>query len=221
MTLFVILSLVAILFQGVVIYYAYTLFKLVRQLKVWALAWGLFAMSMGVVVTRRAWSLYSFLHVGGPVEINMYNRYFEVLLLLIVSALWVVFVYLLKRIFSKYLGSPEGRVLMVREDVIDHRENVVGKREEIATSRENVVGIREVAAKVREEVMNGVNHIEVEHPKDVLVSEPKQIIVGFDKRTLVVENPDKVTLSSPTKVIVKKKDKEDIVNGKIVNGRDK
>jgi hypothetical protein len=216
MVLFVILSLVAILFQGIVIYYSYTLFKLVRQLKVWALAWGVFATSMGVVVFRRVWSLYSFLHVDGPVASNMYNRYFEVIILLVTTTLWVIFVYLLKNIFSKYLGPHANDLTTDREDAVQEREDVIQEREDVTSGRESAVGKREELVR-KEEILDRVKHVEVLEPKQVVVEKVILDEVGFDKRTIVVENPNKVSLADPKKVVLKRR--EDILNNKIVNGR--
>lgn len=152
---FAVLSLISILFQGIVVYLSYQLFKLVKPIRVWTRAWAMSGLGMGLVALRRAWSLIIFLKetnlATGNCPVNLADRYVEVALLLIISALWIGFIYSLKNIFVKYLGPYSGdSVLLEREDVIEHREDTVLGREDVAGKREGIVGKREVAVQVRE-----------------------------------------------------------------------
>ena len=127
--LLVILNVVSIIVQILVTYYTYSLYKLIRPLKAWTIAWGLFGVSMAVVGLRRIWSLGLFLTetnwLKGACPKNVDVYFIEIILLLVVSAFWVVFVYMLKDIFSKYLGPYSGdSVLEDREDAVEHREEI-------------------------------------------------------------------------------------------------
>jgi len=140
--LLAILNVVSIIVQILVTYYTYSLYKLIRPLKAWTLAWGLFGVSMAVVGLRRIWSLGLFLDetnwLKGVCPKNVDVYFIEIMLLLVVSVLWVVFVYSLKNIFSKYLGPHSGdSVLVDREQTVEHREVTVGKREVEVQSRED------------------------------------------------------------------------------------
>lgn len=156
MITFAVLSLISILFQGIVVYLSYQLFKLVKPIRVWTQAWALFGIGMGIVALRRAWALFIFLKetnwATGNCPINITDRYIELVILLIISVLWIIFVYFLKNIFVKYLGPHSGdAVLLEREDMIEHREDTALNREEVSGERESVVGKREVAVQARED----------------------------------------------------------------------
>jgi hypothetical protein len=104
---------------------------------------------MGVVALRRIWSLGVFLDetnwFKGTCPEDIYSHIVEALLLLAVSALWVIFVYLLKNIFAKYLGPYSG------DSVLEDREQTVEHREATALKREDTVGKREVDVSGRED----------------------------------------------------------------------
>lgn len=156
MIIFAILSLTSIFFQGIVVLLSYQLFKLVKPIGVWTLAWGLFCIAMGLVALRRAWALFMFVKetdgMRGSCPIDISNHFIEMGLLIIISILWIIFVYSLKSIFSKYLGPHSGdAVLLEREGNIEHRENTALNREQVSGERESVVGKREVAVQFRED----------------------------------------------------------------------
>jgi hypothetical protein len=157
--LVMILTVITIIFQGVVAYYSYTLFKLVKPIKAWTLAWGLFGISMVIVGVRRAWALGMLLHetdwLRGNCPNNVTSRLVEIILLLAVSTLWVIFVYLLKNIFDKYLGPHSDSALSDREQIIEHREDAaliredtVGKREDAVQNREDDQKSEEITRKI-------------------------------------------------------------------------
>ncbi len=153
---FIVFSLISILSQCIVCYLSYQLFKLVKSIRVWTLGWALFGISMGIVGIRRAWGLFIFLKeinwLAGTCPTDMIDRYVEVSILLIISILWITFVYFLRGIFVKYLGPHSGdAVLLEREGVIEYREGTALQREDVAGKREGIVGRREVAVQSRED----------------------------------------------------------------------
>ena len=177
MITFAVLSLISIFLQCIVVYLSYQLFKLVKPIRVWTRAWAMLGLGMGIVALRRAWGLFIFLKetnwATGNSPFNLTDRYVEVFLLLIISALWIGFIYSLKNIFVKYLGPHSGdAVLLEREDNIEHREDTALNRERVSGEREVVVGKREVAVRVREDKQK--NSPYYEDPEKIL----KKIING-------------------------------------------
>lgn len=124
--------------QLFVIYYGYVLFRMVRPLKFWTRAWGIFTVSMILVFLRRSWNLFE-LFSGCP---DHTKATIEALLMIVISALWLCFSYKLEHLFKKYLNG---------EGVLLEREQVIESREKTAQSRENVVGKREVEVQKRED----------------------------------------------------------------------
>jgi hypothetical protein len=132
MIIFAVLSLISILFQGIVVYLSYQLLKVVKSIRVWSRAWAMLGISMGLVALRRVWVLFIFLKETSWATGNCFDledRYIEVFLVLIISALWIGFIYSLKNIFVKYLGPHSGDSVLLdlfpggTRVVVQSREN--------------------------------------------------------------------------------------------------
>lgn len=135
------LNFIAIIIHLAVVYYSYVLFKMVKPLKFWTRAWGVFTVGNILISLRRMLSAYEILVGGCPSELT--NRHLmELSLLIIISGLFLCFSYKLEHLFKKYLNG---------EGVLLEREQVIESREKSAQVRESVVGKREAEVQKRED----------------------------------------------------------------------
>ena len=138
------LFIIAVILQLFVMYYGMNLYKLIKPVKIWTVAWMLFTISMVLVTIRRGFGVWEMLQTGGcPAGMEL-RTLLEGQLLIAISVLWLVFVYQLKQLFYKIIN---GELLL-----LDRRETVA-KREMTAQAREITVGRREMEVYDREEFL--------------------------------------------------------------------
>jgi hypothetical protein len=75
---------------------------------------------MMVVDIRRIWAVAEILSWDSCPSNVLKHNFTEALILMLISALWLIFVYELRNLFKKYLND-EG-VLLEREQVVESRE---------------------------------------------------------------------------------------------------
>lgn len=106
-TLIFILMIMALLFQLFVVFNGYKLYKIVKPLRCWTMAWGLFSLSMMIVVVRRLLAFIDFIYDVLVCEqmTGLGMRFTEIFIEIIISGLWVIFVWKLKKLFANYLNG--------------------------------------------------------------------------------------------------------------------
>lgn len=105
MELVVFLYVIALILQLLVIGYSYRLFRLIKPLKYWTRAWGIFTASIALVFVRRVWSLIDLFENCPPSLVSHYV--IEASILILVSGLWFIFVQQLKTLFVRYLNGDQ------------------------------------------------------------------------------------------------------------------
>ena len=96
-----ILGIIGLVFHVLVVYYGYRMYRILNPVRYWTGAWLLFSLGNSLILVRRCLGLYSLcslLDFTWPV-------FFELLVQVIVSALLLLFVKQLNKLYTKYFTN--------------------------------------------------------------------------------------------------------------------